>query len=84
MELVDNRRHDVQNFGFACIWHVTVVVDQNGLKEWWDHVGIDHFKIVRLLHVGINEFQNLLLNGAKSPDFRGFGGDAPWTMSALV
>jgi hypothetical protein len=61
-----------------------MVVNQNGLEERWDHVGIDHFKIVRLLHIGVNELKDLLLNGAKSTDFRRLGGNASYVMSTPI
>lgn len=77
MKLVDDGSHNIQNLGFSRIGHVPVVVDQDSLKEWRDHVRIHHIGIVRLLHVGIDQLQNLLLDSAKTTDFGGLGGDGP-------
>lgn len=84
VELVDDCSHDVQNLCFSCVGHIAVVVNQNGLEQRRDHAGVDHFEIVRLLHVGVNELQDLLLDGPQPSDFGGFGGDAPWSTSARV
>lgn len=42
MELVDNSRHDVQNFRLSGIWNVLVVVKEDGLKQRRNHVCVHH------------------------------------------
>lgn len=46
MKLVNDCRHNIQDFRFTRIWHIAVIVNENGLEERWNHIGIDHFKIV--------------------------------------
>lgn len=77
MKLVDNGCHDIQDLGFPCIGHVPVVVDQNSLKERWNHISIDHVSVVGLLHIGIDQLQNFLLDCAKSANFGSLGGNRP-------
>jgi hypothetical protein len=75
VQLVDNSCHDVQDLRFACIRHVAVIVNQDSLKKGWHHACIDHFEIIRLLDIGINELQNLLFDGAKTANFGCLGSD---------
>lgn len=84
MELVNNCGHDVEDLGFACVRHIAVIVNEDGLKQRRHHVGIDHFKVIRLFHICINEFQNLLLDRPEAADFGGFGGNAPYLTSVLI
>jgi hypothetical protein len=78
VKLVDDGCHDIQHLGFPCIGHVPVVVDQNSLKERRNHVSINHVGVVRLFHVGIDQLQDLLFDGAKSANFGSLGGNGPY------
>lgn len=75
MKLVNDCSHDIQNLGLSCIGNVSVVVDQNSLKQRRDHISVHHVRIVGLLHVGIDQLKDLLLDGAKPTNFGGLGGD---------
>ena len=67
--------HDVQHLCFPCVGNISVIIHQNGLQERWNHVCVDHLQIISFLHIGIDQLKNLLLDGTKSSDFRGLGGD---------
>lgn len=67
--------HDVQHLCFPCVGNISVIIHQNGLQERWNHVCVDHLQIISFLHIGIDQLKNLLLDGPKSSDFRGLGGD---------
>lgn len=75
VKLVDNSCHDVQDLRFTGIRDVAVIINQDCLKKGRHHACIDHFEIIRLLDIGINELQNLLFDGAKTANFGCFGSD---------
>lgn len=85
VKLVDNSCHDVQDLCFTCIRNVAVIINQDCLKKGRHHACIDHFEIIRLLDIGINELQNLLFDGAKTANFGCFGSDLSYgNISILV
>jgi hypothetical protein len=69
MQLVDNRRHHVQYFGFTGVRHVVLVVDQNSLQQLGDNVVVDHLQVISLLNICVDEFENLLLDRTETADF---------------
>jgi hypothetical protein len=67
--------HDVQHLCFPRVGNISVIVYQNSLEKWWDHVCVDHLQIISFLHIGIDQFKNLLFDSPEPSDFRGLGGD---------
>lgn len=57
-------RHDLENFSIPSIRNVAVVVDQYGIQQRWDNVRANHLEIICLLYIGLNELQNLFLDGS--------------------
>ena len=79
---MNDRRHNVQDLGLPSVRHIAVIIHQDGFEQRWNHVGIDRLKVISLLHIGIDEFQDLLLNGAKASDFgRLCRNDSWWSQS---
>jgi hypothetical protein len=75
MQLVDNRRHHVQYFGFTSVRHVVLVVDQNSLQQLGDNVVVDHLQVISLLNICVDELENLLLDRTETTDFGHLGCD---------
>lgn len=84
MELVNDCGHDIEDLSLACVGHITVVVDEDGLEQRRHHVGIDHFEIVRSFDICVDEFQDLLLDRPETSDLGGFRGNAPYLTSVLI
>lgn len=75
VKLVNDGGHNVQNFSFPRVRDISVVVDEDSLEERRNHVGVNHFKIIRFFDICIDELQDLFFDGSKSTDFRCFGGN---------
>jgi hypothetical protein len=73
VKLVDDRSHGIQDLGLSCIGNVAGIINQDSLHERGHHAGINHIKIIRLVHIGINELQDFFLDGPKSSDLGGLG-----------
>ena len=61
-KLGDDCRHDLQNFSITSIGDVSIIVDKDGIEESWNDVCSNHFKIIGLLNICLDELQNLFLD----------------------
>lgn len=78
MQFVDNCGHDVQDLRFSSIRDIPIIVDQNSLEEWRDHVCIHHFQVISFLHVSVDELQDFLLDSSKPANFRCLSGNVAY------
>jgi hypothetical protein len=81
VELVDDCGHGVEDFCFACVGDIAVIVNENGLEQRRHHIGINHLKVVRLFHICVDELQDFLFDGSKTSDFGSFWRNAPCLVS---
>lgn len=51
----DDCRHDLEDFGVPGIWHITVIVHKNGIKQGWHNVCAHHLEIISLLYISFDE-----------------------------
>lgn len=77
VKLMDDGGHGVQNLCLSRIRDISVIIHQDCFKKWGHHVGIDHLEIVRLLHVGVDELQDFLFDGAKPSNLGSLWRNAP-------
>lgn len=82
---MNDRCHNVQDLRLACIEDIPIIIHQDCFKKWWYHVYTDHFQIVRLLHISVNELEYFLLYRPEPSDFRRLGRDVAYeTVSSAV
>lgn len=81
MKFVNDSSHNIQDFCLSGIRDITVIVQKDSLKKWRNHVCIDHFQIISLLYVGINELQYFLFDSPESANFGSFGSNSPCARS---
>jgi hypothetical protein len=59
---VDDRGNDVQDFSITGIWHVALVVKQDGVKQRWHHAVVDHLQVICFLDIDLDKLENLFLD----------------------
>lgn len=78
MELMNDCRHDVQNLGLSSVGHVASIVYKDRLQKGRNHAIVDHLQVIRFLNVGVDEFQDFLLDGSQTADFGGLRGNVSY------
>jgi hypothetical protein len=68
LELGDDGGHNVEDLSIAGIGNVTVVVDQYGVQKRRNNAVGNHLQVVRLLDIGVDQLQDLLLDGTETTD----------------
>lgn len=69
----------MQDLGLASVRHIAIIIHQDGFEQRWNHVGIDRLEVIGLLHIGIDELQDLLLDRTKAADFGRLGRNNSWS-----
>jgi hypothetical protein len=75
VKLVDDGGSDTEHFSISGIGHISLIIQQDGIKERRDHAFIDHGQIISLLDVNIHELQDLFFDGAQTSNFGSLGLD---------
>lgn len=77
VELMNDGRHDIQNFRLTSIRHIAVVVHENRLEKGRDHAIVDHLQVIRFFDISVDKLQNFLLDCSQTADLGCLGGNIP-------
>jgi len=81
---MNDRCHNVQDLCLSCIKDIPIIIHQDCFEEWRYHVYTDHFQIVRLLHISVNELEYFFLYRPEPSDFRCLGRDVAYETLVLL
>ena len=82
-ELGDHGGHGPQDLGVTSTRHVTVVVNQHGIQERRHHLLPHGLEVLSLVDVGLNELENLLLDGPETTDLGHLGSNLTLASNSL-